>query len=300
MNRRHFIQKSAAGSTALGLGLSGCYSNSDKHITILHTNDVHSHVDPFPSDHGAFPNLGGIARRAAQIERILTENPNTLILDAGDIFQGTPYFNFYGGELEFKLMSKLGYHAATLGNHDFDNGLNGLLAQLPHATFDFVSSNYDFSNTILDGYIKRFSVFERAGIRIGVFGLGIDLNGLVLPELYGETIYLDPYEIGQDMARYLRKTENCQLVICLSHLGYSYKEHNRASDIGLAGATSGIDLIIGGHTHTFLEKADIRINSEGKEVVINQVGCFGVNLGRVDFVLGPTAEKKFEGVSITV
>ena len=300
MNRRHFIQKSAAGSTALGLGLSGCYSNADRHITILHTNDVHSHVDPFPADHGAFPNLGGIARRAAQIERILTENPNTLILDAGDIFQGTPYFNFFGGELEFKLMSKLGYHAATLGNHDFDNGLNGLLAQLPHATFDFVSSNYDFSNTILDGYIKRFSVFERAGIRIGVFGLGIDLNGLVLPELYGETIYLNPYEIAQDMTRYLRATENCQLVICLSHLGYRYKESDRASDIGLAEATSGIDLIIGGHTHTFLEKAVVRINSEGKEVVINQVGCFGVNLGRVDFVLGPTAEKKFEGVSITV
>jgi 5'-nucleotidase len=300
MNRRHFIQKSAAGSTALGLGLSGCYSNADKHITILHTNDVHSHVDPFPADHGAFPNLGGIARRAAQIERILTENPNTLILDAGDIFQGTPYFNFYGGELEFKLMSKLGYHAATLGNHDFDNGLNGLLAQLPHATFDFVSSNYDFSNTILDGYIKRFSVFERAGIRIGVFGLGIDLNGLVLPELYGETIYLNPYEIAQDMTRYLRATENCQLVICLSHLGYRYKESDRSSDIGLAEATSGIDLIIGGHTHTFLEKADVRVNSEGKEVVINQVGCFGVNLGRVDFVLGPSNEKKFEGVSISV
>lgn len=300
MNRRHFIQKSAVGSTALGLGLTGCYTDTEKRITILHTNDVHSHIDPFPSDHGAFPGLGGVARRASLISSILQENPNTLLLDAGDIFQGTPYFNFYGGELEFKLMSKLGYNAATLGNHDFDNGLQGLLAQLPHATFEFISSNYDFTNTILDGYIKRFTVFERAGIRIGVFGLGIDLKDLVLPELYGETKYLNPYETAQEMAQFLRKTKNCQIVICLSHLGYRYKESDRASDIGLAATTSGIDVIIGGHTHNFMEKADVRSNLAGKEVIINQVGCFGVSLGRVDFVLGPKDEIKFKGTAITV
>ena len=188
MKRRSFVKTSALGGAALGLGglgLQSCSTNGKKHITILHTNDVHSHIDPFPSGHSRFPNLGGVSRRAALIEAIRRENPNTLLLDAGDIFQGTPYFNFYGGELEFKLMNKMGYRAATLGNHDFDNGLNGLLAQLPNAEFSFLCANYDFSNTVLDGYIRPYEVYVMDGIRVGVFGLGIQLKGLVLEELYG-------------------------------------------------------------------------------------------------------------------
>lgn len=300
MKRRHFIQSTAACSTAMGLGLVGCNESNAQHITVLHTNDVHSHIDPFPADHGAFPNMGGVARRASLIQKIIAENPNTLVLDAGDIFQGTPYFNFYGGELEFKLMNRMGYHAATLGNHDFDNGLEGLLAQLPHAEFQFVSSNYDFTNTILDGQIKPYTIFKKGGIRIGVFGLGIDLKGLVLEKLYGETIFNNPYEIAQDMAQTLREKENCQLVICLSHLGYKYRETNRYSDVGLAKATGGIDLIIGGHTHTFMEEAEILENRDGNKVIINQVGCFGVNVGRVDFKFTPNGSKVGSGVSISV
>ncbi len=303
MNRRSFIHQTAAGSAALGLGAMGlqaCAADRVRHITILHTNDVHSHIDPFPETHGTFPGLGGVARRAGVIESVRRENPNTLLLDAGDIFQGTPYFNFYGGELEFRLMSKMGYHAATLGNHDFDNGLPGLLAQLPHANFSFVSANYDFKNTLLDGFVKPYEVYELDGVRIGVFGLGIELQGLVLPELYGETVCLDPYELALDTAKTLRETEGCQLVICLSHLGYRYQEPQRASDIRLAGQTEGIDLIIGGHTHTFMEQAEVHLNRAGKEVVINQVGCFGVNLGRVDFYLRPDGRNQAEGVYITV
>lgn len=300
MNRRNFIQTTAACSTAMGLGLVGCNEPKSQVITILHTNDVHSHIDPFPADHGAFPNMGGVARRASLIQKVIAENPNTLVLDAGDIFQGTPYFNFYGGELEFKLMNRLGYHAATLGNHDFDNGLEGLLSQMPNAEFQFVSSNYDFSNTILEGQVKQYTIFERGGIRIGVFGLGINLKGLVLPELYGETIVHNPYEIAQDMAQSLRVKENCQLVVCLSHLGYKYRETDRYSDVGLAKATGGIDLIIGGHTHTFMEKAEILENRDGNKVIINQVGCFGVNIGRVDFRLTPDGSKSGSGVRITV
>jgi 5'-nucleotidase len=300
MNRRNFIQTSATCSAAMGLGLVGCNEPKVHHITVLHTNDVHSHIDPFPADHGAFPNMGGVTRRATLIQKVIAENPNTLVLDAGDIFQGTPYFNFYGGELEFKLMNRLGYHAATLGNHDFDNGLGGLLAQLPNAEFQFVSSNYDFTNTILEGQIKPYSIFERGGIRIGVFGLGIDLKGLVLPELYGETIFNNPYEMAQDMAQSLRISEKCQLVICLSHLGYKYREAHRYSDVGLAKATAGIDLIIGGHTHTFMEKAEVVENKEGNQVIINQVGCFGVNVGRVDFKFTPNGSKAVSGISISV
>ncbi|MGB5507735.1 metallophosphatase, partial [Robiginitalea sp.] len=204
MKRRNFIKTGALGGTALGLGglpLQSCNSEPVRRITILHTNDVHSHIDPFPASHPTFANLGGAARRAALIESIRKENSNTLLLDAGDIFQGTPYFNFYGGELEFRLMNRMGYQAATLGNHDFDNGLSGLLAQLPNASFSFLSANYNFDNTLLEGRVQPYEVFVRNGVRIGVFGLGIQLEGLVLKELYGETIYLNPVEIARDMSR---------------------------------------------------------------------------------------------------
>lgn len=304
MNRRDFIRAGAAGGAAVGLtglGLTSCTSAREKHLTILHTNDVHSHIDPFPGNHGAYPNLGGAARRAGLIASIREENPNTLLFDAGDIFQGTPYFNFYGGELEFRLMSRMGYDAATLGNHDFDNGIGGLLAQLPHADFTFVSANYDLSNTALDGYVKPYTLRMADGLRVGIFGLGIALDGLVLPELYGETRYLDPVEMALDTARTLRENERCDLVICLSHLGYRYRDPGRASDVLLAEATEGIDLIIGGHTHTFLEEARVATNKAGQQVLINQVGCYGINLGRVDFYFdAATGVSGTSSVSITV
>lgn len=270
-----------------------------KHITILHTNDVHSHIEPMSPNDPRNPNMGGIARRATLVEQIRRENPNMLLLDAGDIFQGTPYFNFYGGELEFKLMSKLKYDAATIGNHDFDNGIDGLYAQLPHAEFDFISSNYDFSNTIMEGKAQPYRIFTKDGVRIGVFGLGIQLKGLVNEHLYKETKYLDPVEITEDMTRILREEEKCDLVICLSHLGYEYRS-DEISDLKLAEATSNIDLIIGGHTHTFMEKPVVVNNKDGKKVMINQVGCFGLYLGRVDFYLDSEKNVSGDGVRISV
>lgn len=253
-----------------------------KHITILHTNDVHSHIDPFGSDHAKYPDQGGAARRYSLISSIRHENPNVLLLDAGDIFQGTPYFNFYGGELEFKLMSKMGYDATTIGNHDFDNGIDGLYAQLPHADFEFLSANYDFSNTIMEGHTRPYRVFVQDGIRIGIFGLGVELEGLVGKDLYKETRYLDPVEIARDTSRLLKQEEQCDMVICLSHLGYQYKG-DKISDLKLASLTKDIDLIIGGHTHTFLPEPTPVLNSDGKEVLVNQVGWAGINVGRVDF-----------------
>ncbi len=303
MERRQFITRTAAASTFVGLGglpLASCTSAHRNTITILHTNDVHSHIDPFPADHASYANLGGMARRASLVEEIRRENPNTLLLDAGDIFQGTPYFNFYGGELEFRLMSMLKYDAATIGNHDFDNGVHGLLAQMPHAKFKFVSANYDFSNTPLDRHVQPYEVFVRNGIRIGVFGLGIRLEGIVNPELYGETLYLDPIEMAQDTADRLRGEERCDLVICLSHLGYDYKDRKIPSDTMLAKHTDNIDLIIGGHTHTFLEAPVIHKNRKDQEVLVNQVGCYGVLLGRVDFHFEGSKRSGAEGVSIKV
>lgn len=289
MKRRDFIQKTAASSALLGLSgvsLSSFSTIDTKKITILHTNDTHSHIDPFPADHPKNPNMGGAARRAAIIESIRKEEKNVLLLDAGDIFQGTPYFNYYGGELEFKLMSMMQYDVATMGNHDFDNGIDGFYAQLPHAKFNFVSANYDFKNTVLNDIVKPYKIIIKDGIKIGIFGLGVQLDGLVDKKLYKETVYNNPIEVAQDMTRILKEEKKCDLVICLSHLGFKYKdEPEKPSDIVLAQKTKNIDLIIGGHTHTFLDKPVIEKNSEGKEVLINQVGCFGVNLGRIDFYL---------------
>ncbi|WP_191860030.1 bifunctional metallophosphatase/5'-nucleotidase [Hanstruepera ponticola] len=304
MKRRAFLKQTSASAALVGLGsvgLSSCMpQNPTKQITILHTNDVHSHIDPFGPEDGRNPNKGGVARRATLIDNIRKENPHTLLLDAGDIFQGTPYFNYYGGELEFKLMSKLKYDAATIGNHDFDNGIDGLFAQLPHAKFQFLSANYDFSNTILDGSVKPYKVFVKNGIRIGVFGIGIQLDGLVLKNLYKETKYLDPIEISQDMSRILREEENCDLIICLSHLGYNYSNTNIIGDLKLAENSNNIDLIIGGHSHTFLPKPTVVKNKAGNNMLVNQVGCYGINLGRIDFYFDNNKNKEAKGTSIIV
>ncbi|MCK0180034.1 metallophosphoesterase [Flavobacteriaceae bacterium S0862] len=304
MKRRDFLQQTAASTALIGLGgltLSSFNSTTQKKITILHTNDVHSHIDPFGPDDGRNANKGGVARRASLVESIRKENPNTLLLDAGDIFQGTPYFNYYGGELEFKLMSMLKYDAATIGNHDFDNGIDGLYAQLPHAKFDFISANYDFSNTNLNTHVKPYKTFVKDGIKIGIFGLGIELDGLVTKDLYKETVYLNPTEIAQDMSRILKEEEHCDLVICLSHLGYNYRNNpDKPSDLTLARATKDIDLIIGGHTHTFLPKPTIEKNSVDKNVLVNQVGCYGLYLGKIDFFFDSDKNKSADGTTIIV
>ena len=305
MKRRTFIKNIGATSLLLGAGawstLSMKANSTLKQITILHTNDTHSHIDPLPANDPLRPNKGGAARRAALINQIRTENPNTLHFDAGDIFQGTPYFNFYGGELEFKIMSMLKYDAATFGNHDFDNGVEGLVAQLPHATFEFINANYDVSNTALAGHVKPYKIYNIAGIKIGVYGLGVELEGLVNKRQYGETVYLNPIEIAQDMEHRLHNQEQCDLIICLSHLGYDYLDNPlKVSDLKVAAQTSHTDLIIGGHTHTFLDKPTLVTNKSGKTTLVNQVGCYGINLGRIDFFFEDISNTKTQSVSIEV
>ena len=304
MKRRDFIQNTALSSALIGLGgisLSSFKTVDTKHLTVLHTNDVHSYIDPFPPTHPKNPNMGGVARRAALIETIRNENPNVLLLDAGDIFQGTPYFNYYGGELEFKLMSMMKYDLATIGNHDFDNGIEGLYNQLPNASFEFVNANYDFKNTIMNGHVKPYKIIHKDGIKVGVFGIGVELEGLVDKKNSKETVYHDPVAISQDMARILKQEQKCDLVICLSHIGYQYKnEPDKICDVKLASLTKDIDLIIGGHTHTFLDKPTVLKNADGKDVLVNQVGCYGVNLGRIDFYFDNDVTKIASGKSIIV
>jgi len=302
MKRRKFIKQTTA-SLALasvgGLTFKSC-ETKPKHITILHTNDTHSQIEPFDISHHKFANKGGVARRASLVQKVRKENPNTLLLDAGDIFQGTPYFNYFGGEIEFKLMSLLKYDAATMGNHDFDNSIEGFHHQLPNANFDFVCANYDFKNTILNTLVKPYKIFFKDGIKIGVFGLGIELHNLVSPELFKETNYLDPIEITKDITRELKENENCDLIICLSHLGYHYKNTQKVSDLKLAAATKDIDLIIGGHTHTFLPKPTLVKNLDDETVLVNQVGAYGVNLGRIDFYFDKKNNKKISNKTIIV
>ncbi len=303
MKRRAFLKNTAAATALTGIGgisIGSCSSLNQKHVTILHTNDVHSHIDAFPKDHSLYPNLGGLSRRAALVDSIRKENPNTLLLDAGDYFQGTPYFNFYGGELEFKLMSMLNYDAATIGNHDFDNGIDGLYAQLPHAKFDLLSANYDFKNTVLDGHVKKHKIFKVDGLKVGVYGIGIELNGLVNKALFKETRYMYPYALAQDAEKALKVYEKCDLVICLSHLGYDYENKDKPNDLMLAQKTEYTDLIIGGHTHTFLDKPTIVKNKTDKNILVNQVGCYGINLGRIDFYFDDLNNLSANGVSIKV
>ena len=274
MNRRNFIKNSGLAGFYIS---TGAYKIQDLlphqlfNLTILHTNDVHSRIEPFPMDGGRYQGMGGAAKRAAMIKKIRQEEEHVLLLDAGDIFQGTPYFNFFGGELEFKLMTEMKYDAATLGNHDFDAGIEGLHKQLPNASFDLINANYDFSNTIMNQKVSPYKIYQKGAVKVGVLGVGIELNGLVPGTLIGETQYLDPIKQADKYASLLKNEMKCNYVICLSHLGYKYREE-KVSDVDLAQNTSNIDLIIGGHTHNLLAEPGIRKSKAGQQVLISQVG----------------------------
>ena len=300
-DRRYFLKSIAGGAALLGLStfpLDLLASREIEKITILHTNDVHSHVDPFPDNDPKFAGLGGVARRSALIKKIRAEEKNVLLLDVGDIFQGTPYFNMFGGEVELKLMSDMGYDASTIGNHDFDNGMDGLVKQLPNANFPLLCSNYDFSDTPLNNKTQPYKIVEKGGIKIGVFGIGIELQGLVDKKLYGNTIYNDPVKKAKYYGHLLKHEKKCDLVICLSHLGYKYKEE-KISDELLAKQCRNIDLILGGHTHTFLDEPVRYKNADGKETLVAQVGWAGIKLGRIDYYFEKNSKKK-EAVGTTL
>lgn len=297
-NRRKFIQQlGLAGIGIIAVGGRGVIAQKtskivvdmlDKNelikLTILHTNDLHSRIESFPSSHKTYANQGGLLQIGKMVKKIRAQEENVLVLDSGDIFQGTPYFNVFGGEVEFKLMSEIGYDCATMGNHDFDNGLEGFDKMLPFANFPFVTTNYDFNKTILKGKTKEHHIIQKGGIKIGIFSTGIMLEGLVNKSMFGETIYKDPIEVANTTAAFLKQDEKCDVVICLSHLGYEYQS-KKVSDLVLAAETKNIDVILGGHTHTFLEQATVVKNKNGEQVLINQAGWSGLLLGRVDLHL---------------
>jgi len=286
-NRREFLRLlgvGTVGAVALTTPMKVMAEHAPVHITILHTNDFHSHIDPFAKNSPIHSNQGGMAKRAALIAKIRSETDHVLLFDAGDIFQGTPYFNYFNAKLDFELMTMMGYDAATIGNHEFDNGLEGLESQLKFAGFPLINSNYDFSDTILAGKTKPYKIFRRGGTKIGVYGLGVELQGLVDSKNYGNTRFHDPLQTALKMEKLLKEEHNTDLIICLSHLGYEYP-NNTVSDKVIAAQSYHTDLIIGGHTHTFLKKPDLVRNKSGKDVIVNQAGFGGVIVGKVDFYL---------------
>jgi 5'-nucleotidase len=295
-SRRDFLKKSSYASIALigsrAFGIEELPKDETRSLVIAHTNDMHSHIDPFPSDDPKYPGLGGMSDRATLIDQLRNEHGDILLLDAGDIFQGTPYFNFFGGSLELELMSKMGYDAATMGNHDFDGGMDGFIHAQEKADFPFICSNYDFTDTVLEDRTIPYKILRKKGIRVGIFGLGVKLDGLVDDRLCKGVRYDDPIEIAKEKTRFLRTERECDLVICLSHLGYSYA-HDKVSDLVLGDSVEGIDLIIGGHTHTFLDSPTIIEKSEKMNTYINQVGWAGVKLGVLEFTFAK--EQKIKG-----
>jgi len=288
-SRRSFLKSIAAVGAGAALApvrpLAAVAPEATK-LVILHTNDTHSRIDPFPDDGGRYANLGGVARRARMIADVRARHEHVLLLDSGDIFQGTPYFNLFDGEVEFRTMSAMRYDAATLGNHDFDNGIGGLVEMLPLATFPFVSSNYDFTGapSALRERVRPYMVRQVGPVRVGIFGLGIDFDRLVLPELHAGVTYLDPVAIAREMVQELR-SQGCQLVICLSHLGFRYPTA-RVADVNVAASVPGIDLVLGGHTHTFLETPYTIYHRHDAPTLVHQVGFAGIWLGRIDVTFG--------------
>ncbi len=255
-------------------------------ITVLHTNDTHSQIDPILENDKTYAGKGGVARRATLVKRVRQENPNTLLIDAGDVCQGTPYFNFYRGEVEYKAMSLIGYDAGTIGNHEFDNGVASLAKALSFADFEIVSTNYDVRGSALESRVRTHVVKEVGGLRIGLFGLGISPTGLITPDNFKPLQYLDPVRMSRGVTKLLREQERCTLVLGMSHLGYYPDPKNgEVGDTQVAAQVEGIDFIASGHTHTFMEKPVLQKNPAGKDTIIFQVGRSGIYVGRVDFTV---------------
>ena len=253
------------------------------HLTILHTNDTHSQVEPKSSD------LGGYARRMGLINQERQKDPNLLLVDAGDFCQGTPYFNVYKGRVEIDAMNRMGYDVATLGNHEFDNGVDTLAAVLKTARFPIVCANYDFTGTALEGIVKPYVILRRGGLKIGVFGLGCDPKGLISDKNFLPIQYKEPYAVAQEMADLLR-AKRCDLVVCLSHMGTCGKAPEDACDTTMVSQTRGIDVVIGGHTHKLYDHLRIA-NLDGDSIPVSQMAKSGVYLGKVVLNLGDKSIK---------
>lgn len=255
-----------------------------KQLVILHTSDTHSRIEPIdPHAADRYAGMGGVVRRATFLKDFRAGNPDVLLFDCGDISQGTPYYNLFQGEVEVKMMNLMGYDAMTIGNHEFDFGLDNMARLFRMADFPVVCANYDVTGTVLEGLVKPYVVLNRDGMKIGVFGLSPKMEGLVQADKCEGVVYNDPIAAAQEVTDRLRAQEGCDVVICLSHLGFRIK--NEVCDEKLAAETKGIDVILGGHSHTFMEKPAFYLNAEGKSVPVLHTGKSGIFVGELDLTL---------------
>ena len=252
-------------------------------LVILHTNDTHSQVEPSEKSSLATSDMGGYARRMGVIEKIRSEEKNVLLLDAGDYWQGTPYFNFFNGRIEIDALNRMKYDATTLGNHEFDNGTDTLAAVIQNLNIPLISSNYDVTNSVIRDFVKPWIVIKKAGLKIGVMALNVNPESLILESNIRDVNYIDPVAKAQEISEYLKNKEKCDLIICLSHLG-SDKDSKSVNDFEIARKTKFIDVIIGGHSHTMLENTKTQ-NAAGRDVIIAQMAKSGFYLGRIDLLL---------------
>lgn len=253
-------------------------------ITILHTNDTHSQVEPIEKGKRD-GTLAGYARRMGFIQQERIVSPELILVDAGDFSQGTPYFNFYHGRVEVDALNQMGYDAVTLGNHEFDNGVDTLAAVLKDAQFAVLSANYDVRNTPLEGIVQPYTILTRAGVRVGILGVGVDPTGLIAERNFAPVRYLDPIASVQHVASELKNRYHCDVIICISHLGTEYANAQRVSDVQLAKATRYIDVIVGGHTHQIVTNR-YEQNLDGKDVLLTQMGKSGARIGKISLKIG--------------
>ena len=251
-----------------------------RQLTVLHTNDVHSCVTPLNVnlDNKELAGRGGFLRRINMIKEERSQHPDLLLFDSGDFSQGSGYYTLFKGEVEIGLMNYMGYDAITIGNHEFDFGLDNMARLFRMANFPVVCSNYDCTGTVLEDIVKPYIVLHRGGVRIGVFALGAPLKGLVAAKNYGGVKYLDPAETAQKYISILRQQEKCDLVICLSHLGWEISEY---PDQKFLAAVEGCDLVLGGHTHTYMSTLEYAPDKSGKQIPDDQNGKHGVFVGKL-------------------
>ncbi|OIP83439.1 MAG: metallophosphatase [Porphyromonadaceae bacterium CG2_30_38_12] len=249
-------------------------------LTILHTNDTHSQIEPTEKSSLRTSDMGGYARRMGVIQKIRSQEKNVLLFDAGDFSQGTPYFNFFNGRLEVDGFNRMQYDAITIGNHEFDNGMDTLAVILKQAQFTIISSNYNINNTPLKTLVKPYFILKRFGLKIGIMALNVQPKSLIFEKNYRGLLYNDPVAKAIQLSEYLKKKQHCDLIVCLSHLG-SDAQSVDVNDYTIAKATRYIDIIIGGHSHTLLENASTK-NADGRSVVIAQVAKSGWFMGRID------------------
>lgn len=272
MNKKYFFL------LILTVFMCGTVAFGQKSIVILHTNDTHSRIEPIPESDRIAGNKGGVVRRMNYIEQVRKENKNVLLFDAGDFLQGTPYFNLFKGEVETEAMNMMRYDAVTLGNHEFDYGLEALEKVVRRAKFPIISSNYDFSGTPLNNFIKPYLIFKKDGVKIGVIGINIQPRGLIASGNYDGMKFLQPERVANELALKLKTTDRCDMVICLSHLGYT-------ADKRLVEQTRNIDIIIGGHSHNNMKTPDMLKNIDNKDVMVFQTAGRGIYVGRIDVEL---------------